>query len=193
MRGTRVRLGIIGAGRIHNRARTTLGDRASCVHAKDTVPWARTLTGDGVVDYDLVFALRQSLPRAVPLIIQDATPAQLPAIIAAVAPPSARCDRCRLSAQVAFHAARQGRDPYDAGGAQGAVSNHARCEGIYAAVCNAERSKQSIVDIGRATTNSRAEMAVYCQTTIAPPIGPKNSATTPLQIGRHTLKSLLAC
>ena len=59
-----------------------LGDRAICVHAKDTVPWARTLGGDGVVDYDLVLALYRALPRPVPLIIQDATPEELPAIIA---------------------------------------------------------------------------------------------------------------
>ncbi len=68
--------------RVLREAFAALGDRAICVHAKDTVPWARTLAGDGVVDYDLVLALRQGLPRAVPLIIQDATPAQLPAIIA---------------------------------------------------------------------------------------------------------------
>lgn len=68
--------------RILREAFGALGDRAICVHVKDTVPWARTLAGDGVIDYDLVLALYQGLPRALPLIIQDATPAQLPAIIA---------------------------------------------------------------------------------------------------------------
>jgi sugar phosphate isomerase/epimerase len=68
--------------RILRKAFAALGDRAICVHVKDTVPWTRTLAGDGVVDYDLVLALHRGLPRAVPLIIQDATPIQLPVIVA---------------------------------------------------------------------------------------------------------------
>lgn len=54
-----------------------LGERTICVHAKDTVPWSRTLDGAGVVDYDLVGALYNSLPHPVPLIIQDTTEAEL--------------------------------------------------------------------------------------------------------------------
>lgn len=57
---------------------TALGERTICVHAKDTVPWADTLAGHGVVDYDVVLALRASLPEVVPLIIQDATEGQVP-------------------------------------------------------------------------------------------------------------------
>lgn len=68
--------------RVLRAAFAALGDRVSCVHVKDTVPWARTLAGDGVLDYALVLALRRGLPRVVPLIIQDAIPAQLPAIVA---------------------------------------------------------------------------------------------------------------
>lgn len=55
-----------------------LGSKTICVHAKDTVPWARTLSGHGVVDYDLVLALYESLPNRVPLIIQDASEDQIP-------------------------------------------------------------------------------------------------------------------
>ena len=54
-----------------------LGERTICVHAKDTVPWARSLEGDGVVDYELVARLYAMLPRSVPLIIQDASEAEL--------------------------------------------------------------------------------------------------------------------
>jgi sugar phosphate isomerase/epimerase len=55
-----------------------LGDHTICMHAKDTVPWSDTLAGDGVVNYELVLALRDTLPTEVPLIIQDATPEQVP-------------------------------------------------------------------------------------------------------------------
>jgi sugar phosphate isomerase/epimerase len=54
-----------------------LGERTICVHAKDTVPWARNLEGDGVVDYALVAHLYAMLPHSVPLIIQDASEAEL--------------------------------------------------------------------------------------------------------------------
>ena len=54
-----------------------LGERTICVHAKDTVPWARSLEGDGVVDYELVAHLYATLPKSVPLIIQDASEAEL--------------------------------------------------------------------------------------------------------------------
>lgn len=59
-----------------------LGEKTICLHAKDTVSWAETLLGSGVVDYDLVLSLRSELPRSVPLIIQDATEEQIPALSA---------------------------------------------------------------------------------------------------------------
>ena len=55
-----------------------LGPRTICVHAKDSVPWAETLEGDGVVNYDHVLSLWDALPDVVPLIIQDATEEQVP-------------------------------------------------------------------------------------------------------------------
>jgi sugar phosphate isomerase/epimerase len=57
-----------------------LGERTICIHVKDTVPWARTLAGEGVVDYELVLKLRRGLPSAVPVIIQDASEGELPEI-----------------------------------------------------------------------------------------------------------------
>lgn len=57
-----------------------LGDKTICVHAKDTVPWAETLEGRGVIDYDIVLSLRSRLPVQVPLIIQDATEEQIPKV-----------------------------------------------------------------------------------------------------------------
>lgn len=66
------------------RAFDVLADRTICVHAKDTVPWDRTIAGDGVVDYDLVGELYRFLPRRVPLIIQDAEESELDRVIAIV-------------------------------------------------------------------------------------------------------------
>lgn len=57
-----------------------LGHKTICVHAKDTVPWAETLEGRGVIDYDVVISLRSGLPVQVPLIIQDATEEQIPKV-----------------------------------------------------------------------------------------------------------------
>jgi sugar phosphate isomerase/epimerase len=56
------------------------GENAICVHAKDTVPWAETLNGGGVVNYDHVLHLRDELPAVVPLVIQDATEEQVPVL-----------------------------------------------------------------------------------------------------------------
>lgn len=64
------------------RAFDTLGEQTICVHAKDTVPWSQTLAGAGVVDYDLVARLYQSLPQRVPLIIQDTSEQELPGVAA---------------------------------------------------------------------------------------------------------------
>jgi sugar phosphate isomerase/epimerase len=66
--------------RVLEEAFDLLAERVVCVHAKDTVPWAQTLAGDGVVDYDLVLRLRSRLPSSVPVIIQDAAEGELPAI-----------------------------------------------------------------------------------------------------------------
>jgi sugar phosphate isomerase/epimerase len=59
------------------RAFDVLGERTICIHAKDTVPWARSLEGEGVVDYALVARLYAMLPHSVPLVIQDASEAEL--------------------------------------------------------------------------------------------------------------------
>ncbi|WP_382309373.1 sugar phosphate isomerase/epimerase family protein [Herbiconiux sp. UC225_62] len=66
------------------RAFDALGDRAICVHAKDTVPWAQTLAGAGVVDYDLVGRLHAALPQPVPVVIQDASETEIDAVAALV-------------------------------------------------------------------------------------------------------------
>jgi sugar phosphate isomerase/epimerase len=63
------------------RAFDVLGERTICVHAKDTVPWARSLSGAGVVDYELVGRLHAALPRRVPVIIQDASESEIDAVI----------------------------------------------------------------------------------------------------------------
>ena len=62
------------------RAFSELAESTICVHAKDTVEWSTTLSGRGVVDYDLVAMLYDGLPRPVPLIIQDASEKELPAV-----------------------------------------------------------------------------------------------------------------
>jgi sugar phosphate isomerase/epimerase len=54
----------------------SLADNIICLHAKDLVPWADTLDGHGVVDYDHVAALYARLDLHAPVIVQDATPAQ---------------------------------------------------------------------------------------------------------------------
>ena len=64
------------------RAFAELGPRTICVHAKDTVAWASTLRGTGVVDYELVARLYHDLPQRVPLIIQDASEAELADVVA---------------------------------------------------------------------------------------------------------------
>lgn len=64
--------------RILTAAFDQLGERTICVHAKDVQPWADTLAGQPGVDYRLVDRLYAGLPRPVPLIIQDASEAELP-------------------------------------------------------------------------------------------------------------------
>lgn len=59
----------------------SLADRIICLHAKDLVPWADTLDGHGVVDYDHVAALYTRLDLRVPVIVQDTTPAQAAAAL----------------------------------------------------------------------------------------------------------------
>ena len=49
------------------------------LHAKDVVTaGGYAAAGLGSLDYDLVFALHAGLPRPVPVIIQDATEADVP-------------------------------------------------------------------------------------------------------------------
>jgi sugar phosphate isomerase/epimerase len=57
-----------------------LGSRTLCLHGKDPHGWQAALDGDGGVDYELVFARYRELPRAVPFIVQDATPEQVPRV-----------------------------------------------------------------------------------------------------------------
>jgi sugar phosphate isomerase/epimerase len=48
-----------------------LGDDVVCLHAKDVVAEGYAAPGSGGLDFDLVYRLRQSLPRPVPVVIQD--------------------------------------------------------------------------------------------------------------------------
>lgn len=56
------------------RSFAALADRIACLHAKDLVPWATTLAGDGIVDYSVVASLYRNLGLRAPLIVQDVTP-----------------------------------------------------------------------------------------------------------------------
>jgi sugar phosphate isomerase/epimerase len=49
----------------------TLGDDVVCLHAKDVVAGGYAAPGSGGLDFDLVYRLRQTLPRPVPVVIQD--------------------------------------------------------------------------------------------------------------------------
>ncbi len=49
----------------------TLGDDVACLHAKDVVAGGYAAPGSGGLDFDLVYQLRQTLPRPVPVVIQD--------------------------------------------------------------------------------------------------------------------------
>lgn len=60
----------------------SLADRIICLHAKDLVPWARTLAGLGVVDYDHVAALFAQHDLSAPIIVQDVGPDQAPDALA---------------------------------------------------------------------------------------------------------------
>lgn len=57
-----------------------LGERAICVHAKDVVTWDERIAGASGLDFDLVRELHAGLPHAVPVIVQDADPANLAAV-----------------------------------------------------------------------------------------------------------------
>lgn len=61
-----------------------LGSRAICVHAKDVVTWDERIAGAAGLDFDLVRALHAALPHPVPVIVQDADPANLAAVRALV-------------------------------------------------------------------------------------------------------------
>jgi sugar phosphate isomerase/epimerase len=49
----------------------TLGDDVVCLHAKDVVAGGYAAPGSGGLDFDLVYRLRQALPRPVPVVVQD--------------------------------------------------------------------------------------------------------------------------
>ena len=68
------------------RSFRTLAERIIALHAKDLVPWATTLLGDGVVDYDQVGSLYRQLGLEVPVIVQDVTPDQAAAARAYLEP-----------------------------------------------------------------------------------------------------------
>jgi sugar phosphate isomerase/epimerase len=63
------------------RSFTALADRIVCLHAKDLVPWAETLSGRGVIDYGLVGGLYARLELTAPLIVQDVVPEQAAAAL----------------------------------------------------------------------------------------------------------------
>lgn len=54
-----------------------LGDSTICMHAKDVVPWDDRLAGAPGLDFELIRQLHASLPQPVPVIIQDADPANI--------------------------------------------------------------------------------------------------------------------
>lgn len=58
------------------RSFASLADRIICLHAKDLVPWAETLDGRGIVDYDHVAAMYARLDLHAPVVVQDVTAAQ---------------------------------------------------------------------------------------------------------------------
>lgn len=59
--------------RILSEAFAQLRQEVVCVHAKDVVFSGYAAAGLGLLDYDLILELRQSLPRTVPVIVQDVT------------------------------------------------------------------------------------------------------------------------
>jgi sugar phosphate isomerase/epimerase len=66
-------------GRILRAAFADLGPYTVALHAKDVVAaGGYAAAGLGGLDYELVFALHDGLPRPVPVIIQDATEADVP-------------------------------------------------------------------------------------------------------------------
>jgi sugar phosphate isomerase/epimerase len=58
-----------------------LGESVICLHAKDVVESGYAAAGSGGLDYSLVFRLSDSLPRAVPTIIQDANENDVPRVV----------------------------------------------------------------------------------------------------------------
>jgi sugar phosphate isomerase/epimerase len=59
-----------------------LGEHVVGLHAKDVSPTGFAAPGAGGLDYELVAALHTALPHAVPVIAQDLTPDQAPAVYA---------------------------------------------------------------------------------------------------------------
>jgi hypothetical protein len=55
------------------------------LHAKDVGSPGMGAAGTGLLDYDLVASLHATLPRQVPVIAQDLTPEQAPAVHAFLA------------------------------------------------------------------------------------------------------------
>ncbi len=58
-----------------------LGPETICVQAKDVATDGHTIAGQGGLDYDHIFSRVAGLP-GVPVVIQDATPAELPTVVA---------------------------------------------------------------------------------------------------------------
>ncbi len=57
-----------------------LGTKTLCLHGKDPNGWQSVLDGRPGLDWTRVFALYVQLAQPVPVIVQDATPAQLPRV-----------------------------------------------------------------------------------------------------------------
>jgi sugar phosphate isomerase/epimerase len=54
---------------------TGLADDIVCLHAKDVTEAGYAAAGHGLLDYELIFGLRATLPRPVPVIVQDVSEA----------------------------------------------------------------------------------------------------------------------
>jgi sugar phosphate isomerase/epimerase len=61
--------------KILTTAAETLAGSVVCLHAKDVTPGGYAAVGEGLLDYELVLALRAGLPVAVPVVVQDVTEA----------------------------------------------------------------------------------------------------------------------
>jgi sugar phosphate isomerase/epimerase len=82
---------IADQGGILTAAVDRLGPAVVCLHAKDvTADGGYAAAGDGLLDYDLILALRAGLPAPVPVVVQDVTEADAARVRAALAAGLAR-------------------------------------------------------------------------------------------------------